>query len=148
MLVIAHRGNINGKSELYENKPSYIMKTIELGFDVETDLWIIENKFFLGHDNPQYEIDHSFLNNNKLWIHAKNFKAFFWLVNNKDNLKCQYFWHQNDNFTLTSNNLIWTYPDSNLKLSDKSIAVLPELVKEWNLANCYGICTDYCYKYT
>jgi hypothetical protein len=56
-----------------------------------------------------------------------------------------YFWHQEDDYTLTSKNFIWTYPGKEYK--SKSVIVMPE----WGnmsydaLRNveCYGICSDY-----
>jgi hypothetical protein len=82
--IISHRGNLDGKSE-FENTINQILKSIEYGFDVEIDLWYVNNKLFLGHDNPQQECSLEFLNDNseKLWIHAKNVEA------------CEYFLQQN-----------------------------------------------------
>ena len=57
MYLISHRGNINGIQKNKENEPHYINKAIESGFDVEVDVRFTEGKFFLGHDNDQYEID-------------------------------------------------------------------------------------------
>jgi hypothetical protein len=76
-----------------------------------------------------------------LWIHAKNIEALY--VLSADN-KLNFFWHQEDYFTLTSHGYIWTYP-GNL-LTKNSISVLPEWqdpeLKNLDL-NCYGICSDY-----
>ena len=58
MIYIAHRGNINGKFESYENEPNYIDRAIELGYDVEIDLWWVDGRTYLGHDEPQYEVSH------------------------------------------------------------------------------------------
>ena len=58
-----------------------------------------------------------------------------------------YFWHQEDDFTLTSKNYIWTYPGK--PYTPKSIIVMPEdnlklfdfnQIKEYDV---YGVCTDY-----
>ena len=57
MLLIAHRGNVSGPRTEFENNPIYIDKAIELGYDVEIDVWFVNNKLFLGHDEPQYKID-------------------------------------------------------------------------------------------
>jgi len=64
MILISHRGNINGKNPTRENSPDYIMETISMGYDVEIDIWLIDNDLFLGHDNPQYKIDIDWLKNN------------------------------------------------------------------------------------
>jgi len=61
MIYIAHRGNTNGKFESYENEPNYIDMAIKKGFDVEIDIWCIDNLIYLGHDKPQYGIDFGWL---------------------------------------------------------------------------------------
>lgn len=142
MKLIAHRGLFNGPDEHMENKPAQVELALSLGYDAEVDLRVYEDKFYLGHDFAQYQIDPSFLYKNRLWIHAKNFEALEWL--SLTNLN--YFWHENDAYTLTSKNLIWTYPEK--ILSPMSICVMPELYMEWEdikdaTKDCYGICSDY-----
>ena len=61
MILISHRGNIDGKKEDKENKPSYIAEAINRGFNCEVDFWFIDGKFVLGHDEPQYEISIEFM---------------------------------------------------------------------------------------
>lgn len=137
MKLIAHRGNICGKDITKENNPEYIEKAIEFGYDAEIDLWVT-NDLFLGHDLPQYKIEELFLfeNNSFLWVHCKNLQALKYSI--ERNLNC--FFHDRDDFTLTSKNYIWTYP--NIKeFCDKSVVVLPEnglLIPEY----VYGICSD------
>ena len=60
MILISHRGNLNGKTD-DENKPKYIEQALNQGFDVEIDVWYIDNQFWLGHDKPQYKISEGFL---------------------------------------------------------------------------------------
>ena len=140
MKLIAHRGLFNGPDKNLENKPTQILEALELGFDCEIDLWIINSEFWLGHDDPTYPVDKKFLDTFGLWIHAKNLAALRWLTDTN----LYYFWHENDKFTLTSNNFIWTYPQQDL--TTRSIMLMPE----WNnpefknlSTNCYGICSDY-----
>ena len=56
-VLISHRGNLNGKQPHRENHPSYIDEALNLGYDCEIDFWYHEDKFWLGHDTPQYEIE-------------------------------------------------------------------------------------------
>ena len=63
MILISHRGNINGKDEAKENKPSYIVDAIRKGYNVEVDFWYDNGKFVLGHDEPQYSIPLDFIEN-------------------------------------------------------------------------------------
>ena len=68
MFYISHRGNLNGPDTRYENSIEYINHALERGFDVEVDVWFIDDNFYLGHDSPDYPIDHNFLKNKKLWF--------------------------------------------------------------------------------
>ena len=135
MILISHRGNIDGKTDR-ENEPSYILEAVEKGYSVEFDVWYIENEWYLGHDEPTYKIEESFLENIKFWCHAKNMKALEKMSNNN---KIHSFWHQEDDYTLTSKNYIWTYPGK--LLSKNSICVLPEMFNS-DITNCLGICSD------
>ena len=113
MIFISHRGNLEGKGgENLENHPDYINKALKEGFDVEIDVWLIDqNKLFLGHDEPKFEVNESFLRNKHLWCHAKNEPALELMLNH--GLHC--FWHQTDKYTLTSKGFIWCYPGSKEK---------------------------------
>jgi hypothetical protein len=142
MLFISHRGNLKGPDKNLENDPTHILYAIKKGYDVEIDVWYYKNNFYLGHDNPKHKINLSFLNNNKLWCHAKNLIALQKMLENR--IHC--FWHQNDTITLTSENYVWTYPGK--PLIANSIAVLPEIIKDWDTSNATGICSDFIYKYT
>lgn len=141
MILISHRGNIDGKTER-ENHPSYIDEAIEAGYDVEIDIWAIEGTFHLGHDEPQYGITQHWLNErkDKLWIHCKNIEAVEWF-NELESIGSDfnYFWHQEDDVTLTSMNFIWAYPGK--QPIRKSIAVMPELNND-DVSECKGICSD------
>lgn len=140
MILISHRGNINGRIIDQENKPDYIEDTIRLGFDVEVDVWFKDGEFYLGHDEPQYEVDYKFLINEKLWCHAKNIDA----VLEMKKYVIHYFWHEEDTIALTSKNYIWAYPGK--QPIKRSIAVMPELHND-DISQCIGVCSDYILKY-
>ena len=144
MKKIAHRGNISGKQIELENKPSYVESAISQKYDVEIDVWLFNDKFMLGHDEPQYEISFSFFekHQDKLWIHCKNLQALFALNKIKH---LNVFFHDKDDATLTSRGFIWTYP--NKPLMPNSVCVLPELGIEGDIHKCHGICSDYLTQY-
>ena len=144
MILISHRGNINGRIEEAENRPDYIEDTIRLGYEVEIDIWVIEGTFHLGHDEPQYPVSLNWLyeRKDKLWIHCKNIEAIEWF--NSLYGTYNYFWHDTDTVTLTSKNYIWAYPGK--QPIKNSIAVLPELFND-NTINCLGICSDFIQNY-
>ena len=60
MLLISHRGNIDGPSDL-ENKPRQVDVCIEEGYDVEIDVrYNLKTKsIWLGHDTPEYKVSWS-----------------------------------------------------------------------------------------
>lgn len=144
-IFISHRGNLFHKIPEKENTISYIELAINSGFDCEIDVWKIGNKFFLGHDEPMHNVSLSFLINhlNVLWIHCKNYEALAHLSAIFD---LNVFWHQSDNYTLTSKNYIWTYPNVCIsEVNNMSIIVLDDsnktdLTKEQLLFG--GFCAD------
>ena len=144
MILIAHRGNTNGSFESYENEPSYIDKAISEGYDVEVDVWLIENQLYLGHDKPQYGLDFRWFRDRigKLWIHCKNIESVIFFKDSQ--YQFNYFWHESDTLTLTSHNNIWAFPGK--QPIEKSIAVMPEIHKD-DISKCLGICSDYISNY-
>lgn len=142
--LISHRGNIEGSNPEKENEPGYVLKALSLKYDVEIDVWYIDDNFYLGHDYPKYIISESFLEKNGLWCHAKNLESLSKMLSNS---KIHCFWHQNDEFTITSKGFIWTYPGG--KLTENSICVLPEKNNQINseIKNCFGICSDFLLRY-
>jgi len=143
MILISHRGNINGKDISRENHPSYIDEAIQTGYDVEIDIWVKDNTPILGHDIAQYEISYNWIKTrqDKLWIHCKNLLAIEWLASYPN---FNYFWHQKDDLTITSKGILWAYPGK--QPIKNSVAVLPESFND-DLSQCIGICSDYIQNY-
>ena len=143
MILISHRGNIEGPNLEKENSTSYINDAIHKGYNVEVDIWVQDDSIFLGHDNPQYEIDFDWIDfrKDKLWLHCKNIEAVEFFYSKS---KLNYFWHDTDNLTITSKGFLWAYPGK--QPIKKSIAVLPELHKD-DVSQCSGICSDFIYQY-
>ena len=75
-----------------------------------------------------------------MWIHCKNHQALAYL--NRTDL--HYFWHHDDDVTITSNGIIWSHPK--IKPIRGSIAVLPE-TNNWDIDKCMGVCSDNIIKY-
>lgn len=145
MILISHRGNINGKVQEKENDPEYIDVALTKGYDVEIDVWSPKtNMLMLGHDGPQYEIDVEWLKErgNKLWLHCKDYSSLLYF--SSTTYKFNYFWHEHDTLTLTSFNFIWAYPGK--QPIRNSIAVLPEIHND-DTNNSIGICSDFIEKY-
>lgn len=145
MILISHRGNISGPIPEKENHPLYIQEALDNGFNVEVDIRLINDKFWLGHDGPEYEIhfDWIWTRRSKLWIHCKDIPSMTFFNNTSTyspNDSINYFWHDTDTVTLTSQGYIWAYP-GNQPIAD-SIAVMPELFKD-DVSSALGVCSDY-----
>tara|TARA_A100001201_G_C4095979_1_gene203810 strand:+ start:3748 stop:4227 length:480 start_codon:yes stop_codon:yes gene_type:complete len=151
MILISHRGNINGRQPNLENLPEYIDSTLELGYDVEIDVWADKNNnLSLGHDYAQYPIEINWLLDRKehLWVHCKNFEA----LNRIMELDLKSFYHEKEKYTIVSvanfaraltDNLIWAHNLDNV--SNKCIIPLlsKKDITQWKPTEVYGICSDY-----
>jgi len=147
MILISHRGNLDGPNPQQENRQQYLLDAVQRGYQVEVDVWFVQGSFYLGHDDPQYLIDSDFLRNPQFWCHAKNIEALCEMkrLNEEQNFDIHYFWHQEDDVTLTSKGFIWAYPGK--QPITGSIAVMPEHYDD-TLNVCIGICSDFIITYT
>jgi len=151
MIWIAHRGLYNGPSPATENSPMQIRQALDLGYEVEIDVRWVGGKFYLGHDSAQYDIHDMFLQNTRLWCHAKTIETLLKLMSNGCT---KVLTHDKDDCAIAfdsgnTDKWIWTYPDSKHPLTNRSIAVMPEntaWTKE-QLEVCAGICSDYVAEY-
>ena len=142
MILISHRGNINGKIESNENHPEYIDEALHAGFDVEIDMWWVDSRTYLGHDKPQYEVDDKWLTErmDNLWVHCKNVELLNWIRSTS----LHWFWHEEDTLTLTSKGYVWVYPGKQPIIG--SVAVMPEIHNE-DVSKCLGVCSDIISRY-
>jgi len=150
MIYIAHRGNLAGPNPDKENSPAYIDQAIEEGFDVEVDVWGGQGMdLWLGHDAGKYTVSFTFLSERMrhLWIHCKNTQAMSLLNTYAPELR--YFWHQTDDYTLTSWQDIWCYPGK-YPAGKHSVIVMPESVMPLDMVLSFfdenqvlGVCSDY-----
>ena len=142
MKLIAHKGNVNGPDSSIENTPEQIDWCIQNGYDVEIDIrYNPETKtFYLGHDGFDYEVNWWWLagRQKNLWIHCKDLTTLHEFVINTSGYN--YFWHQRDDYTVTSKGKIWASPDQPYNGDTVRVIENPEDVKEYD---CYGICSDY-----
>jgi len=148
MRLISHRGNVDGKYPQYENLPEYVDKALDLGYDVEVDLWIDNDGFYLGHDEPTYPIDLKWLTDRylHLWIHCKDLKTLSEMreLQLEMHVDLNYFFHKTDDSTITSKGDLWVYPGK--QLVKHSIAVMPEYYKD-DISQAIGVCSDYIKNY-
>ena len=117
MILISHRGNINGIDFVQENTKPYIQQAIDLGYDVEVDIRYEDNNFLFGHDYGQYDVELQWLldRKDKLWVHCKDFESLSKLIDTE----VRVFYHQKEPL-----------------LSEREL-------KSWKRTDVYGICSDY-----
>ena len=135
MILISHRGNLNGKKPKSENGQKYCQEAIDAGYNVEIDVWYTDT-WWTGHDKPQYRVSPDFFLKKEVWSHAKNIEALYRL----QEMGAHCFWHQRDVVTLTTEGYLWTFPLE--ELTPKSICVLPEL-QTIEVRGCAGVCSDF-----
>jgi hypothetical protein len=138
MKIIAHRGNLRGPSPA-ENHPYYIKTALNRGFDVEVDVWLWDDKIYLGHDEPGYRLQNTipFLQHPGIWAHAKNIGAMDFML--KNSIHC--FWHEQDKLTLTSRGIPWCYPGTYI---ERGVFLHQLPVADMKP---YGLCTDWALNY-
>jgi hypothetical protein len=129
----SHRGNVIGPTDK-ENHPDQINHAISRGFGVEIDVWKIGNLFFLGHDRPQYKIERPYLLQKNLLVHCKNVAALDDLF---EDAHC--FFHQNDQYTITSKGEIVCYPGQDPVKG----GILMKCEHFTNLHEQFVLCSDY-----
>jgi glycerophosphoryl diester phosphodiesterase len=148
MILISHRGNLNGRIPERENSLEYIDEAIDMGFYVEIDVRTKENDLYLGHDEPQYLVTLDWLNERSefLYIHVKDFKSLDALIM-YNNLKI--FFHTLEEHVIINNTKVfWSHDIKNI--SEKSIIPLLSLdeikLNSHLKNNVFGICSDYIIK--
>lgn len=147
MKLIAHRGNLYGPDPAIENSPFAIDQALAQGFDVEADLRLEGEALCLGHDRADYVVSWYWLAKraDRLWLHCKNLEALHCLASKAPSFN--YFWHEQDQYALTSKGFIWTCLDDGL--TSRSVIVMPERMMQWtdiqglHATNCYGMCSDF-----
>ena len=146
--IISHRGNLSGPDKSTENSSKQVDLVLSLGLECEIDVWCVNGEMLLGHDSPKEMVPLEWLDSrsSKLWIHCKNLESLDYFSSTSSELN--YFWHQTDDYSLTSLGYIWAYPGK--PLSPRSILVLPELYTDLSEESLYlgdrklyGICSDY-----
>jgi hypothetical protein len=132
---------LHGQGSSIENTINSINFALKEGFDVEVDIWRKDDVLWLGHDFPQYYFfDQTLLDDKRVWFHAKNLEALHFMALYYP--KSNFFWHQNDDYTLTSSGKIWTYPEKSLCSETIIVAMDHDQIDHAMQYPIYGICTD------
>lgn len=148
MLYIAYRGLFNGEDPQTEDTPDQIGKAFNHGYAVMADVWRVDNKMYLGANEPITEVTERYLQGNKFWLAARNNAAYAWLQTQPSKSYPHYFLQPAPTTptVLTSDNKTWAFAEFQAGPYDASTVVcLPEIPDRGMLSTvhykCYGICT-------
>jgi len=159
MKIIAHRGNLYGPDPETENTQNQAQKCLDMGFDVELDLWYIKKTggLMLGHDGPNMPTDVTWIwaKSPMLWMHWKETDGIMWAIYGLsvclEPLFANHFMHEKEPFARTTSGAYWLYPGTpitdEMRSAPAIVACLPELAPDWDLTHATHICTDYPVKY-
>lgn len=138
-IIISHLGNIDGEKQEQENRLKYVQAALNQGWHVCVNVVFLNGAFVLPHVNGFDPAPPSFFSKSRVWSRAHDPETLDALCNiNAHALTST----GEAGFVLTSAQFIWTLPPN--KLSDRSIAVFPEIGPE-NWLDQYepaGLCSN------
>ena len=149
MLYISYRGIYDGTNYEYANTPNQLGKAMGAGFSCMIDVWKVDDKFYLGNDQPLTEVTEKYIQGNRWWINARNTAMQAWLPTQRSTLYPNYFWFITPTpppaYVTASNGKLIT--PGTVPINNNSVIFLPEiddkgLFSTVHLRN-YAICSTY-----
>lgn len=147
MLFISYRGIFDGQNFEDENTINQIGTAFNAGYSCMVDVWRVDDKIYLGSQQPLVEVTAGYIQGNRFWLNARNNTMLVWLQSQPQNLYPNYFSVPNPTpaYVTTSSGHQWVF--GNVPTNSNSIIVLPEipdrgLFSTVKLRN-YGICSSY-----
>ncbi len=149
MLYISYRGIYDGTNYEYANTPNQLGKAMGAGFSCMIDVWKVDDKFYLGNDQPLTEVTEKYIQGNRWWINARNTAMQAWLPTQISTLYPNWFYFTTPNpppaYVTASNGKLIT--PGTVPINNNSVIFLPEiddkgLFSTVHLSN-YAICSTY-----
>lgn len=149
MLFISYRGIYDGTNYEYENTPNQIGKAFGAGYSVMVDVWKVDDKFYLGTDQPLTEVTAKYLQGNRWWINARNTAMQTWLAEQNSKLYPNWFYFTAPTppppYVTASNGKLIT--PGTVPINNNSVIFLPEIADRGLFSTvklrCFGICSTY-----
>jgi hypothetical protein len=137
LVLISHRGNIDGVDEAQENTPSYIQAALKKGFAVACDVIAAHGAFLLPTQSGYQPLPYALLSNPQMWFLATDGITLDAL--------CAVNAHAvpvSAPVALTSVHYLWCMPGADL--TTRAIAVFPEYAEAGWLesAEPAGVCSN------
>ncbi|MGA1048819.1 MAG: hypothetical protein ACO3UU_12495 [Minisyncoccia bacterium] len=149
MIFISYRGIFDGTNYEYANTPNQIGKAFGYGVSVMTDVWRVNDKFYLGTDQPLTEVSAKYLQGNRWWINARNTDMINWLGTQSSKLYPNWFYFNTPTppppYVTASNGKLIT--PGTVPINNNSVIFLPEINDRGMFSTvklkCFGICSTY-----
>jgi hypothetical protein len=91
MLYLSFRGLLQGQDPAAENTIKQIGKALNAGFGVMVDAWRVNNKLYLGSEQPLYEVTPQYLQNKRFYIAVRNQDMRSWIGSQPSSLYPSWF---------------------------------------------------------
>jgi hypothetical protein len=144
-LRICHRGLLAGPNPALENNPAILELNFNYKLTSECDVWFTDDKFFLGHDNPTFAIDWTWIIERKdyLLLHAKTAETFVEMKrrNDAEGLGLDIFYHTDEDIILTTGGKCIVYPGQ--PVLENCMSMMPEREPDIDRSNAAQICSDF-----
>lgn len=148
MIYISYQGIYDGTNYEYANTPNQIGKAFGYGVSVMTDVWRVDNKLYLGTDQPLTEVTAKYLQGNRWWINARNTDMRNWLAEQNSKLYPNWFYFPSmppPPYVTASNGKLIT--PGTVPINNNSVIFLPEISDRGCFSTvklrCFAICSTY-----
>jgi len=148
MIYISYQGIYDGTNYEYANTPNQIGKAFGYGVSVMTDVWRVDDKLYLGTDQPLTEVTAKYLQGNRWWINARNTAMQNWLAEQNSKLYPNWFYFPSmppPTYVTASNGKLIT--PGTVPINNNSVIFLPEITDKGLFSTvklrCFGICSTY-----
>jgi hypothetical protein len=148
MIYISYQGIYDGTNYEYANTPNQIGKAFGYGVSVMTDVWRVDDKLYLGTDQPLTEVTAKYLQGNRWYINARNTAMQTWLAEQDSKLYPNWFYFPSmppPAYVTASNGKLIT--PGTVPINNNSIIFLPEIDDKGCFSTvklkCFGICSTY-----
>jgi len=149
MFYISYQGIFNGSDYEDANTPKQIGKALSAGFSVNIDVWRIDNKLYVGNNQPTIEVTEKYIQGNRFWINAKNTDMQTWIATQPPRLYPNYFHFEASTppppYATASNGKLIT--PGTVPINLNSVMYLPEINDRSLLTmvkvRAYAICSTY-----
>jgi hypothetical protein len=91
MLYISYQGIYDGQNYEDANTPKQINKALGKGFSCLINVWRVDNKLYVGTEQPVIEVTEKYIQGPRFWINAVNTDMQTWIATQSSTLYPNYF---------------------------------------------------------